>query len=142
MPQEYYPADYYPRYSAGAAYMQSGNITHKLLKAVDEYSGYVLDIDDMFITGMMAEKAGVERHKTNLIAWMGCENVSVIEERIVTFQCKDQGQIQQFWSDFKGNAPSNEFCPLNGGVSYGYYKIHPFYYLTIVWILFSVLRIY
>ena len=108
MPSEYYPTNSYPKFPKGGAYMQSGNITHKLLKAVDEYSGYVLDIDDMFITGMMAEKAGVERHKTNLIADTGCKNASAIEERVVIFQCKDQGQIEQFWSDFKGNTSSNE----------------------------------
>ena len=79
MPERYYPESVYPTYTTGGSYMISGNISHTLIRTIDEYNGYVLDIDDMFITGIIASKASISRHSTPLIQWIGCYDKNVVK---------------------------------------------------------------
>ena len=82
--------------------MMTGNITHSLLKTIDEYSEYILQIDDFFITGVIAEKAGIKRYNTSLIS-DECHpsHVFPIHTKITIFNCGDYSQALSVWSEFK-----------------------------------------
>ena len=104
LPSNVYPDETYPDYLSGQAYVMSGNITHKLLKTIDEYSGYVLDIDDAFVTGVIAKKARIKRFSIKLIAIMNClhTNVCPFHKKAVIYECSDKNQTEEFWSEWKG----------------------------------------
>jgi hypothetical protein len=65
VPQCIYPDEYYPDYVYGGAYIMTKDTGNSLTKALEHYSGVVIDIDDIFITGILAEFAGIERYYTN-----------------------------------------------------------------------------
>ena len=56
IPKQYYPNKYIPEYVYGPAYLLTTDMIDKLLDTIDSYTDYVLDIDDFFITGIIAEK--------------------------------------------------------------------------------------
>ena len=110
VPYEYYPNETYPDYLPGLAYIMA-NITHTLLKAIDSYSGYVLDIDDAFITGIVAEEAGIARYDSKLISWSGCYRVCPLFNAILMGECSDKQEIEESW--YKWGNTSSEFCRYN-----------------------------
>ena len=55
-----YPGLVYPSF-----YAITNNVIPKLLETLENYSDNVLDIEDIFVTGVLAEKAGVPRFKLN-----------------------------------------------------------------------------
>jgi hypothetical protein len=82
--------DQYPEYVNGPGYVMTKNIIKPLLDALEEYSGPVFDIEDAFITGVLAEKAGVVRYhsskfnlhcqeRTDVFVLMNCNSVNMIE---------------------------------------------------------------
>lgn len=108
MPYKYYPQSRYPLYLNGPAYVMTNNITQRLIAAIDNYTGYVLDIDDMFITGIMAERLGIERHNSNLIEGQECDNVCVMSSIAITYDCKTNEELALFWLKMKSSSP--EYC--------------------------------
>jgi beta-1,3-galactosyltransferase 1 len=62
VPKDLYPEDYYPPYLSGAAYVMSTDIIEKLYKSSINNSGPILDIDDLYLTGIIAEKYNIQRH--------------------------------------------------------------------------------
>ena len=87
--------------------MQSANITHTLLKTIDSYSGPYYFIDDMFITGIIAEKAGIPRYETELIQFIDCNICSFFQTPVI-YQCRNKEEMEEFWDDWKKT--SHEFC--------------------------------
>ena len=69
IPEQYYPKEWFPMFVFGGAYVLYTDVIDKLLTTIDSYTDYVLDIDDVFITGIIAEKAGVERHYDTRQIW-------------------------------------------------------------------------
>jgi N-acetyllactosaminide beta-1,3-N-acetylglucosaminyltransferase len=67
MPECIYPDQYYPDYVFGGAYIMTKDTVNSLVKALEHYSGVVIDIDDAFITGILSDFAGVKRYNTNKI---------------------------------------------------------------------------
>ena len=61
MPRQYYPESRYT-FLFGFTYILSMDKLDQLLKSLQEYSGYILDIDDLFITGVLANYAHIKRH--------------------------------------------------------------------------------
>ena len=104
MPKYLYPNHTYPIYAKGTAYMQSGNITHTLLKTIDTYSGPFYFNDDMLITGIIAEKAGIARHKTALIRWTDCNQVCLLFQTPIIYQCRHKNEILNVWSKWKNTS--------------------------------------
>lgn len=62
VPKDLYPEDYYPPYLSGAAYVMSTDIIEKLYKHSINNSGPILDIDDLYLTGIIADKYNIERY--------------------------------------------------------------------------------
>ena len=97
--------DTFPHYLYGGAYVMAGNITHSLVETLDQYSGPVLDIDDVFITGILAETAGIKVHENDLIVWSDCRHVCALHWKVAIFECED---INKFWSEWRDT--SYEYC--------------------------------
>ena len=108
MPEYYYPEPNYPFYLNGPAYMMTNNITDRLLQELDSYTGYVLDIDDMFITGIIAERAGIERHSSDYIKHYYCSDVCVMYSTAVTYECQNNQELADFYVHWK--LTSIDFC--------------------------------
>lgn len=107
IPPKYYPQTYFPNYMNGPAYVMAGPIVKQLVKTIDNYFGYVLDIDDLFISGIIAEKSGVERYESSYIKPYGCADVCVLHSSAVTFGCKSQ-EMLSLWTEWKNT--SQVFC--------------------------------
>ncbi len=67
MPQCLYPDEYYPDYILGSAYIMTKDTVNSLIKALEHYSGLIIDIEDVFITGILSDFAGIKRYDTNKI---------------------------------------------------------------------------
>ena len=83
----------------------AGNITHALVKTLNTYSGPILDIDDLFITGFLAKSAAIRIHENNLIAKTNCEDMCDLYQKVAIFECQD---INKSWLEWKDT--SYEYC--------------------------------
>ena len=103
MPIEYYPDKYYPVFMVGGAYVMADctYIIPKMISAIDSYSGHVLFVDDLFITGIIAQKAGIRRNWTPLTDWSGCSNVCRFHKLFAGLACEYPDQTEKFWLEFK-----------------------------------------
>ena len=110
MPWKVYSNQTYPDYVSGGAYMMAGNITHTLLETIDQYSGDVFTIDDLFITGFVSEKARITRHWTDLIVYLDCTDARLckLHWKVAIFECEDTKEIKKFWSEWKDT--SYQYC--------------------------------
>ena len=138
MLEKYYTGKTLPTYCYGCFYIIDKNSVHLLLKIIDSYSGYYLDIDDVFITGIIAEKAGVNRQRHRRIDWYKqCSdknNVKLFSSLYVIFECMTAEESKEFWDEWK-NCSKNIEC-INHSEN-----IKMFYsnYLFIIPILFIIL---
>ena len=113
IPKEYFPKEWIEYFMNGPAYLLSTDVIDKLLDTIDNYTGYVLDIDDFFITGYIAERAGVERHRDSrfMVYWgrdcpINHNNLCRMCSLIVLFECKDTANMVNFyqqWQQFDCN---------------------------------------
>jgi hypothetical protein len=69
MPEFIYPDEHYPDFILGSAYIMTKDTVNTLIKALEHYSGVVIDLDDVFLSGILAEFAGIKRYSTNKIIW-------------------------------------------------------------------------
>ncbi len=69
MPECIYPDEYFPDYVLGGAYIMAEDALNTLIKALEHYPDVVIDIDDVFITGILAKFAGIKRYSTNKISF-------------------------------------------------------------------------
>ncbi len=67
MPECIYPDEYYPDYVLGGAYIITKDALNTLIKGLEHYPDVVIDVDDVFITGILAEFAGIKRYLINEI---------------------------------------------------------------------------
>ena len=112
VPVKYYLNDTYPKFVYGGAYLLSTDVIPKLLNTIDSYTEYVLDVEDSFITGIIAEKAGVARYWDSRFGyiWTGCRindnNLCRMCSLIAWVQCKTAKEMIDFnleWQQFDCN---------------------------------------
>jgi hypothetical protein len=63
LPECLYPDAHYPHYVSGNAYLITKDVIKPLIEAIDKFSGPTIHIHDVFVTGILAEKAEVKRFK-------------------------------------------------------------------------------
>ncbi|XP_054153927.1 beta-1,3-galactosyltransferase 4-like [Oppia nitens] len=68
----------YPNYTTGGGYLMK-DCTDRLEHQLDIYTGPVVDREDLFITGILAQTAGIGRFDSPLIHWTSdqCSDVCV-----------------------------------------------------------------
>jgi hypothetical protein len=96
---------------SGPGYVMTKNIIKPLLDALEEYSGPVFDIDDAFITGVLAEKAGVERYASNKFKFTNqCgkrTDVCFMFDIFVLINCNTVNDMIEFWKKWKQTKPDS-----------------------------------
>jgi hypothetical protein len=112
MPECVYP-DEYPRHVHGGAYIMAKDIGNTLIKELEHYSGVVIDFEDIFITGILAEFAGIKVYSTNKI-WFtsdckGRNDVCLMFNTcvLIMVNCKASDTIE-FWNKWKNT--TQESC--------------------------------
>src|ERR1700761_3263566 len=71
-PWKYIKSNSRPYFVFGWFYTVSTDVIPKLLDTIDTYTDFVLDIEDIFVTGILAEKAGVPRFGINQLISRKC----------------------------------------------------------------------
>ena len=88
MPKEIYGDKVYPTFSFGYGYLFCNFIVENLLDGIDSFTGYVIYIDDLFITGIISEIMGIKRYGTDLIGKSSsCSNSSGINKMALVYGC-------------------------------------------------------
>ncbi|XP_022254990.1 beta-1,3-galactosyltransferase 5-like [Limulus polyphemus] len=95
VPPEIYPYEYYPDFLAGPAYLISGDATSLLYAARESTVFFYLE--DVYITGILAEKAGVRR-----LGLLGLNNVrqtfkDVISQTAITSHGHSPRSLRNWW---------------------------------------------
>jgi hypothetical protein len=116
MPESIYPDEYYPNYPTGAAYIMTRDIIKSWNETFEKFSGPVIDIDDVFIAGIIPEKAGIKRYNSNKFEFGDQCNtrneVCFMFTKMVLFQCNTANDSIEFWNKFKQTNPDS--CPNSG----------------------------
>jgi hypothetical protein len=111
MPECIHPDPVYPYYMSGPGYVMTKDIIKPLLDTLEEYSGPVFDIDDAFITGVLAEKAGVRRHDHKKFKFTDqCEkrtDVCFMFDVFVMINCGTGNDMIEFWKKWKQTKPES-----------------------------------
>ncbi len=100
----------------GPFYTITTDVISKLLETLETYSDPVLDLNDIFVTGLLAEKAGVPRFNLNKFLPFSCEfpNYREMPKLIALGNCRsDQLIINIFdaWRKINGNNASEPTKP-------------------------------
>lgn len=113
MPPQYYPADSYP-FLKGFGYLLSTDRLPKLLTSMDRYRGFVLDIDDIYVTGILADYAQIERnHDVGFRHYCG-PDVCVLENSLVIYGCAFSSEAEAMYEEWKKmDSSSKELCLTN-----------------------------
>ena len=102
MPKNVFSKNYYPQYSGGPAYLISGFQVSKILEGIDSYNGYILNMEDVFITGIIAERVGIRRYSSNLIQ-SNCQKKCYLSKLAIMTWCQSLYQLKQRWTELKNS---------------------------------------
>ena len=102
--EQYIPVMFIP-YVLGCFYVITTDAIPKMLATLETYFDPVLDIEDVFVTGILAEKAGVPRFAINplIIPENGC-NLGYkceLSKHIVISDCKSDGDLVKLYETWK-----------------------------------------
>jgi hypothetical protein len=111
VPECLFPDVYYPDYMSGGAYVMTINIIKPLIKTLDEYPGPVFHIDDAFITGVVAEKAGIKRYQSDKFTYNNqCEkrtDVCFMFNAFSLVECSSGDNMIEFWNKWRQTTPDS-----------------------------------
>ena len=117
-PKEYYKPDVYPPLVFGGFSAITSDVIPKLLETLDSYSDTVLDLEDVFVTGILAEKAGVPRHQIPYMTerLQGCplDRTCKMSKLIALVDCASGEELTQFYETWKKNGSTE--CPNTGSL--------------------------
>lgn len=112
MPTQYYDKNSY-KFLAGFSYLLSMNRLKKLLDAIKRYKGPVLDIDDLWLTGIMVDYGKVRRYNNHRFRYYCGLDECTIASSLVMHACpqsRDTQVMYNVWrqstSSFSPNSPS------------------------------------
>ena len=111
IPPKYKPPVLLDQHMRGFAYVMTTDIIDKLVEGVDTSPHYVLEIDDLMITGYIAKRAGIPLISNH---WFKCEkspnqpNDKYRDFDVITFCEFGSGdELIEFYSKFNGTYPSS-----------------------------------
>ena len=104
MPKFMYKEKYYPSYVRGMGYIISNYTVEPLVEGIGSYSGYILIFEDLFVTGIIAEKTGVPRYHSRFFdSDVACSNKCILSKIPVLLGCDDSMKIKQMWINWMKN---------------------------------------
>ena len=106
IPEKFYPATklVLPPYVYGGACIISGDVIQKLINANDKYHGYYLEIEDLFLTGIIAEEAGVQSYyNPDLLFSFSCDLKYLwqMSSLIALVDCNSNEELSNFLYSWK-----------------------------------------
>lgn len=105
-----YPTDSYP-FLKGFGYLLSTDRLPKLLTSMDRYRGFVLDIDDIYVTGILADYAQIERHHDAGFRHYCGGDVCVLENSLVIYGCAFSSEAEAMYEEWKKlDSSSRDHC--------------------------------
>jgi hypothetical protein len=111
IPECVHPDPYYTEYMSGPGYVMTKNNIKPLFDNLDKYSDPVFDIDDAFITGVLAERAGIKRHDSNKFKILNqCDkrtDLCFMFDAFVLIYCNTANDIIEFWNKWKQTTPKS-----------------------------------
>ena len=110
LPENIYPNKTFPKFTTGLSYILSKDCISSLIKAYEHYPGPIIDIEDVFITGIIAEFGRVVRYdrKEFCSSYKCPKRVCFMFDCIVFNGCETSIEINNFWIKWKELTP--EFC--------------------------------
>ena len=105
MPYKYYSGRNYPPYIYGCSYVLATYSAQLLFKAFNSYSGYILDVEDVFVNGILAQNSSIDRFGSNLFQFNGCNitDVCLLYKYPVMFNCQPD-KIESFWNQLQNKS--------------------------------------
>ena len=102
MPPRVYHHENY-EFLMGFGYVLSMDRLKQMLTALTTYPGLVVDIDDVFLTGLIADHGGVERHNSFRFRFLCSLDVCAMERSLMTHGCSDPKSSEQLYRLWKQN---------------------------------------
>lgn len=99
MPKNLYPKESY-EFLAGFSYLLSMDQLKQFLKTIITYPGPILDIDDLFLTGIVAEYGKIKRNNSFRFKFFCGIDVCTIETSLALHACpnsKNSETMYRFW---------------------------------------------
>lgn len=117
----YMPAEYYHRNSyeflAGFSYLLSMDRLKLFLKTIITYPGPILDIDDLFLTGVIADYGHLKRNNSFRFKYFCGIDVCTMETSLVVHACSDNADnteiMYRTWRQSKNRAQCYRNLRLN-----------------------------
>lgn len=91
MPREYYHRESY-EFLAGFSYLLSMDRLKQFLKTIITYPGPILDIDDLFLTGVIADYGGIKRNNSFRFKFFCGLDACTMEMSLVVHACSDNAR--------------------------------------------------
>ena len=111
MPEDIFPDSFYPTSVSGYFYVMTQDIIEPLSQGASIWNEMVLDIDDVYITGIVCELLGVERIRSSEMLFReveeGCHlhEINELENFIAFHGCscaEDYRELYLQWREFQG----------------------------------------
>ena len=103
MPKEIYPDSTYPPYISGYCHLFAEYVVKTLLKSIDSYQGYVLFVEDAFITGIIAQKANIARYNSPLLSskiMPNCNKPCDLAHNAIMIGCDSNEKLIKLWPNW------------------------------------------
>jgi hypothetical protein len=114
MPDCIYQDEFYPKFITGSSYLMTKDTSNKILTTLENYSGPIIDLEDVFLTGIIPNIAGIERFDSdNFRFTYDCDNKTdacLMFNTTVLINCPHNNNMIQFWNKWKETSP--ESCNL------------------------------
>ncbi|XP_067645892.1 beta-1,3-galactosyltransferase 5-like [Eurosta solidaginis] len=94
MPYYMYPGDKYPLYLSGAAYVMSADVVARLYYVA--LNTTLIHIEDVYLTGMCADKIHLQRHHNSLFNYMRAKDWCSFRGTITQHEVKDDSMLDAY----------------------------------------------
>lgn len=100
MPRRYYHRDNY-EFLAGFSYLLSMDRLKQFLKTIITYPGPILDIDDLFLTGIVADYGRIKRNNSFRFKFFCGLDLCTMEQSLVMHACSDARNSETMYRVWK-----------------------------------------
>ena len=107
MPPSVYVQDKF-EFLMGFGYVLSMDRLKQMLNAVTNYPGFFIDIDDIFMTGLIADYGRIERNNSYRFRFLCNTDLCAMERSLMTHGCADPKNSETLYRLWKQN--NNRMC--------------------------------
>ncbi len=107
VPECIHPNPRYPDFMISSGYLMTKNSIKPLLDTLEQYSSPVFDIEDVFITGVLAEKAMVERHSSDKFKFRNGNDVCLMFDTFALMNSGSANDMIELWKKWKQTSPES-----------------------------------